>query len=824
MRIRLSQLPSASEIEPHAPGRTLPSLPWPSPPIDRSTTGATDASSASRSVWPLLAVALFTLALLSPLIIHHVKRTRFDASMEIFLAADERGLGSFEKLEALMSKRTACMILVRADGIFSDEGAQLVHQMGKSLEVLPGVERVFSLTRARRPVRKPGFSLDLNKLIEFEPLVPQESKTDEEWREIQEAVTNYPWASDLLVSKDARWTMLIPELELEFSSQEAREEMRDGVLAALEPYRERVHEMHIASFPIIEAEVHDALEGNLMVFIIVLPLLLATILLITFRSWQILLTVWTFETLGVGMLPVLFGWNGDAINLYTGILFPLIAGLQLTFLTHFLSALQWAQRKGHTFRVALAVALRHVLRPSIIAAITTVIGLGSLLICDVGLVRDFGRLGAQAVAIIFAVTFIPAWLLSRTLMRGESIPDESELHAADGIDSWINRLTPIVDRLAKHRAVVLTVAFLLVLVSIPGLSRVRTDLRAIEFLGEDSPSRQALSAIDKQMGGMNLFELQVDCGSPGSIQVPENLKFIERLEKHVAQIDRVTNVYGYAQIYAMLNQIWMRDAPGSRVVPDNAAMIATFSIAVHGQEFLFEESLYDEELQRTTLFIRSQDMPSNEYLAMLGEIIEWGEANAPDTIKLNAQSGLHSILESDRRIVRSQVKSLLACIAAVFLTLCILWRSPRLALVAVLANLPPLAAVLALHGYAGIPLNSVTVMVGAVVLGIAVDDGIHLLSFWARERPRFSDPRECLRVVLAHKLSPMACTTAILVAGLGLFLFSSFPPVADFGLLSVVALTVALVSTTCVLPPLLLVAFGAYEPARIEKKQAPAHA
>jgi len=236
-------------------------------------------------------------------------------------------------------------------------------------------------------------------------------------------------------------------------------------------------------------------------------------------------------------------------------------------------------------------------------------------------------------------------------------------------------------------------------------------------------------------------------------------------------------------------------------------MVGAFAMVVHGQEFLFEESIHDGESRRTTLFIRTRDMPAREYLAILERIVDFAEAERPDYVTIQGKSGLHSVLESDQRIVGSQVRSLLLCVGAVFTTLCLLWRSLRLALVAILVNVPALAAVLALHGYAGIPLNSVTVMVGAVVLGIAVDNGIHVLSFWQKERERFDDPGAGVHWVLAHKLGPMACTTALLVSGLSLFLLSSFPPLADFGKLSILALGVALASVVLVLPPLLLVVF-----------------
>jgi predicted RND superfamily exporter protein len=237
------------------------------------------------------------------------------------------------------------------------------------------------------------------------------------------------------------------------------------------------------------------------------------------------------------------------------------------------------------------------------------------------------------------------------------------------------------------------------------------------------------------------------------------------------------------------------------------------AMILYTQDFLFEDSIYDAAKRKTTLFIRTRDMPAKRYLGILEEIVGFADAAQPAGLVVGGKSGLHSVLESDRRIVGSQVRSLALCLAAVFLTLCILWRSPRLALVAILVNVPALATVLALHGYARVPLNSVTVMVGAVFLGIAVDNCIHLLSFWQDERERFDDARDELRWVLAHKLGPIACTTAVLVSGLSLFLLSRFPPLADFGLLSILALGVALLAIAVLLPPLLLTIFRPARPA-----------
>ena len=724
------------------------------------------------------------------------------------MAADERSKGSFEKLETIMSNRIACLVLVRFDDIFSDQGAALVHEISEGLIALEGVPRVFSLTRAERPVRSKGFSLNPRDLITFEPFLPLDHRSAQEWAEIETFVTDYPWARDLLVSKDGLWTMMVAEVDRDLSTHEARERLRAEVDALVETFRDRVQAVHTGSFPFIEAEVQNDIELDVRRFFYILPILLAAILLITFRSLQVLIAILALEALGVGLVPVVFSLNGASVNVFTAILFPLIAGLQLTFLAHFFAALVWGQKKGFDFAVALSVALRHVLRPSAFAGLTTAIGLLSLLTCDVGLVRDFGWLGAQSVLVCFAVTFLPAWLLARFLMRGRTLPADASLHAADRTDRWMLRLGPLMGVLSRYRYAALGVALAIVLAALPGLAGVRTDLRAIEFLSHESTARQSMTALDRHMGGMNLFELEIDCGRPGGIQDPEALAFLQSLERFSLGIDGVTNVYGYAQIYAMLNQIWKRDAQGSRTVPSDPAAIAAIAMIVHNQDFLFGESIYDADLRRTTIFIRTRDMPAKRYLSILEEIVAFAEENRPADVRVGGKAGLHSVLESDRRIVGSQIRSLLVCVGAVFTTLCLLWRSVRLALVAVLVNLPPLAAVLAVHGYAKVPLNSVTVMVGSVVLGIAVDNGIHLLSFWAKERGRFENAGNALSWVLAHKLMPMACTTAVLVSGLSLFLLSNFPPLADFGTLAILALGTALISAVFVLPPLLLSAFG----------------
>ena len=114
---------------------------------------------------------------------------------------------------------------------------------------------------------------------------------------------------------------------------------------------------------------------------------------------------------------------------------------------------------------------------------------------------------------------------------------------------------------------------------------------------------------------------------------------------------------------------------------------------------------------------------------------------------MTAADSKAAILEADRRIVESQRNSAMWTVGIIGILLAILWRSVGLALLALAANAIPVGLVVAVQGLAGVPLNSVTIMVAAIAFGIAVDDTIHFITHWRDERQRGVGAREATQVV-----------------------------------------------------------------------------
>jgi predicted RND superfamily exporter protein len=131
-------------------------------------------------------------------------------------------------------------------------------------------------------------------------------------------------------------------------------------------------------------------------------------------------------------------------------------------------------------------------------------------------------------------------------------------------------------------------------------------------------------------------------------------------------------------------------------------------------------------------------------------------------------------------------------------------RSLRWGVVAMLPNLLPIVVTLGAMGLWGIDLDMGTAMVAAVVLGISDDDTLHLLTTFGRHRRAGLDAVTAIQRAM-REVGPAVITTSLALAiGFMTMLFSHWQSIASFGLLSGVAILIALIADLIVLPALVV--------------------
>jgi predicted RND superfamily exporter protein len=152
----------------------------------------------------------------------------------------------------------------------------------------------------------------------------------------------------------------------------------------------------------------------------------------------------------------------------------------------------------------------------------------------------------------------------------------------------------------------------------------------------------------------------------------------------------------------------------------------------------------------------------------------------------------------------SQILTLGITVLALMGMFLVLFRSLRLALIAISGNLLSVTAVLGVMGLLNIPLDMMTITIAAISVGIAVDNTIHYIH---RFRQEFQKDRKYLPTMhrchgsIGHA---MYYTSVTIIIGFSILALSNFIPSIYFGLLTGLAMVIALIAALTLLPQLLI--------------------
>ena len=736
-----------------------------------------------------IGVSLLITAILFPIALKSLKSMKLDTSIQQVMGTDSRTQDTYQRFNKAFQNKEAVVIIAKIDKPFSNKGAHTIYEISSTLESIPGLNEIKSLTHSARPI-KGELSLDLRKVVKFQPFIDLTPKTNEEWQKIKQFSTAYPMTRDILVSANGEYILFIALPDDNIQDIDQKKELLRITKEKVQPFIDKGININLLSEPFLAAEFHSLVFTFLGYFISISLILLTLTIYLTFRSFKILTLMLSYQIAGFFIFPPIFHYNLASINVFTFIIIPLISALHLTFLTHFYSVFQEKSKDSNSLKLSLKLTLKVVLKPSIIAMTTSSIGLGALMLSKISVLKTVGIVGLEALSGIFIITFLPAILLS----LGKTEEPEQKIIEEAKIIPLIAKIDSI-----KKYIVLASIGFGILVCSF--LYKLNTDVRIKEFLDAKSETRASLNLLDENFGGINILQLSVKTEKPGDIQKYEVLKYLHNLRNESMNLNGVLNAYTYSQFYTTIHQLFLGDnlSTGNILPDENTAKL--YSGVINSINFPFQDVLQSPDKSSTVFFLRTRDLPTEEFLKVIDSFANLAQKNVPEGLEVKISDGIHTILKSNKQIVSTQLSSLATSLSCIFICLLIMWRSLKLASIALLCNLVPLFFIGGLMIIFSVPVNAITVMAGSIILGISVDDSIHFLSFF-KESPENMSLKEKLSYTLSHKLKPMICTSLILVICLLLLTMAPFTPVKDFGLIGGIALLGGL-GASCILLPAL---------------------
>lgn len=742
--------------------------------------------------YPVVSLVLLLLGLVP--FVAALKEVQVRSDADALLESNPSQKATLEKVTSVFKDQVIMVVDLKVGDVFSIDGIQAIGLVSDSLMRIDGVQDVKSLTHSYKPVRK-GFS------FEMVPLVDRGVTDQAELERLRRYCLENPLIKNVMVSPDAQHATLTVTFEKQFDSLEEKSQLRSELKAQLASFENQGFEFEAIALPLVEEEVYTTIVDDLRRFLPVVAVFLIVTLGLAFRSLGFVILFLVNQALGLGLIAGTLQTFGYPFTVFTLLLFPLWAGIHLTLLVHLGTACQRAALEVGEAGSVVGLGLRRIAKSCGFATLTTLAGLLSLALADIAQVREAGLIGAYGVACVFLMTFGPGVAMMVLYYRFQSPAGAGDQNQQSAREETGAKLSAAWLALLKRFQIGYVALAGLVLVAVVFyLPQIRTGVRPIEFLPIESASRAAGELFNESYGGFNMFQLQVDSGKANGVNQMPFLQYLEKVQTFAESQDGVSGAYSYAQVLAMMNQIWEREAPGSLALPSNPLLLGTFSLVLKAQKFPFFEALCDPEYRTANVVVRSPDRPSDEYLATLKEIVAYAETEAPEGVTLQIAQGLHTVLEADQQLVGSQLRSALTALGAILVLLLFLWRSIGLALLAVAVNVFPVGVVIVVGVLLDVPLNSVTVMIAAVAFGISIDDTVHFVTQWLESRRSGTGKTDPLALAIQIKARPMIYSSLVLGGIFALLISTSFPPVQHFGGLSALAFSVALGAVFVLLP------------------------
>jgi len=771
-------------------------------------------------------------------------RFSFEASSDTLVVEGDADLAYYREIEKRFGGEEALFLTYTPDSgeLFSQQTLSDLAEIQQQLEALANVNSVFSILDA--PLLDNVGDTDLQETTQLRTLRSPEV----DYQLARSELSSSPLYADLLVSRDANTTALriglkfeseletlraqrkewrdngstdnpeLDDIEARYAAEKVRyaqqrEQLIGEVRAIRDAYSDHA-QLYLGGVPMIAADMIAYVKNDVMIFGAAVGLIIIVMLYVFFRRIRWVLLPLFSSAMTIALLVGWLGFIRQPITVVSSNALALLAIISLSFSIHLIvryRELLGAQPNQN--HAALVIeTMRSKFAPCFYTALTTMVAFASLSSSDILPVEDFGWMMCMGIAfaLLVSFTFFPALLLM--FSRGE----------ASATLAKPLKINILLSHLARHRAgSILGFTLALAIVICAGLYQVSLDNRFIDYFKDDTEIRAGMQYIDEHLGGTVPFEVivqfepheseEIDEDDPFYFEdedefpekywfTPDKLQMLRELHLYLEKMPQTGKVISLATLDKVA-----RDHNDGK--PLDAVQLAVVLEALPNtiREQLIEPYAdpASGEMRISGRIKESGALFSRE--GMVQQVHLFGQAIgfAEDEIQVTGMMVLFNNML--KQLFDSQTSTLAYVLLATLAMFALLVRSFNLALLGLLPNVLAAASVIAFMGYAGIPLDMMTITIAAISIGIGVDDAIHYLHRFREEFDATGDVREAVKRSHASIGRAMYFTSITIVAGFSVLAFSNFVPTIYFGLLTALAMLFAMLANLTILPALLVI-------------------
>lgn len=701
-----------------------------------------------------------------------------DASSEHLFLRHSDAYQTYQRFLTTFGRDETILVALHdpVQSLLTPAGLTAIRTLTQALTALPQVASVISLTNAQ----------DMSRLTitPFGLTAPHLLASDEITPEQLTALRRNDLVIGTLLSADLQTAGLLVIPKDTIAAPLIRKAWIAAVRTVAAQHAIQKRQTYVAGSPLERDAVTMYLQRDQEVII---PLVFLILLGITYGIYQIkrfavipllcvlLSLLWTMGMVGFVHIP---------LNLVTALLPPVVMVVSVSAAIHVLNQYIDAIKAGVQGTAAVEYAMHQVGAACFLTSLTTAMGFFSLLVSPIPAIQEFALFTGVGVLIAFLVTLtvVPLALLH----LGHITPER----LTPGRQSYTERL---LDRLMQwvldHHRQVFVWALLILLISLPGIVRLREGTDMVRALKPGAPLRISTEFIDQHLGGVNSLELMVQLPDAGGNTDPNVIRQVLALSAWLRMQAGVTSVYSPWEFLRQSN-------------PDLATSEAQLSVMAALLPFAAPlQRWLDTETHTLRLSARVRAMSSDQFLE-LAEHVERQTAQMHLPVEVTGSTYL--LAQMSRSLVQTQIRSLLLAALLILGVIGLFLGTWQLGLIAAVPNVLPPLMIFGLMGWCGIALSTATTMIASVALGLIVDNTIHLLYRYRHEKKTAQTISQALIHTVHHTGRAVIFSAIILTLGFWAGVLGSFKPTIYFSFLTGLTMIFALLADVLLLPATLI--------------------
>ncbi|MBW1766610.1 MAG: RND family transporter [Deltaproteobacteria bacterium] len=607
--------------------------------------------------------------------------------------------------------------------------------------------------------------------------------------------------------------------------RENRHETILAVRAVMDEYRQDA-QLFLGGVSMVADDLIGFIKSDLKLFGIGVFCFLIITLGIIFRKlrWILLpMLCCALSTLSMIGLLGLFGWEVTVISSnFVSLQLIITMAITIHLIVRYRELL--SNNPGDENRTLILNTIRLKLRPCLYAALTTIAGFGSLIFCNIKPVITFGWMMTAGIIVSLILTFLlfPAALIL--------LKKQTPQPARSSNFSFLSLLAKFTE---THGVFILAVSFIILILSAVGVSRLEVENSFIGYFKESTEIYQGMKVIDQNLGGTTPLDVIIDLEEPKEespkvaieTRGENNDEFDEFEEFEDVDDDkkywftskkmaRTLKIHDYldslketGKVLSLGTIVKIAEKLNNGKPLDNFQMALLYNEMPEQYKNMILKPYVSVEDNQLRFSVRVKDSEKSLRRNTLLKKIRHELVNKLGLKKEHVH--LAGMLVLYNNMLQSLFGSQILTIGVVFIALMgmflILFRSLGIALIAILPNMLSVGVVLGTMGWLNIPLDMMTITIAAISVGIAVDDTIHYIH---RFKEEFQVDRNYINTV--HRCHgsigyAMYYTSVTIIIGFSILTLSNFIPSIYFGLLTGLAMFIALIAALTLLPQLLIV-------------------